>query len=96
MARATLAPLLTTHNGQGWLKRSGRMVRMKFPTQEQGHEAHLRGQGDALAGRDRDAGPWDCRSTDDVERCLAGCYQRGYGYGIQLALQRRFGDSPTA
>lgn len=69
---------------------------MKFPTSQQGHEAHMRGQDDALAGKDRDAGPWSARATDSVERCLAASYQRGYGYGVQVALQRDFGDPPTA
>ena len=69
---------------------------MKFPTEQQGHEANRRGQADALAGLDRDAGPWNPRSADSVERCLALAYQGGYGYGLQVALQRDFGDPPTA
>ena len=68
---------------------------MKFPTSQQGHEAHLRGQDDAIDGKDRDAAPWSARSADPVERCLANSYQRGYAYGVQVALQRTFGDPPT-
>ena len=67
-----------------------------FPTVEKGHQAHMRGQDDALAGLDRDAGPWSPTSSDSIERCLAICYQRGYSYGLQVALQRDYGDSPTA
>lgn len=69
---------------------------MKFPTAQQGHEAHVRGQDDALAGRDRDSGPWSPLAADGVERCLAASYQRGYAYGLQVALQGRYGDPPTA
>ena len=69
---------------------------MKYPTDEQGNTAYLRGQDDALAGADRDRAPWSATASDFTERCMAATYQRGYGYGMQLALQRRFGDLPTA
>lgn len=68
---------------------------MKFPSADQGHRAHQRGQDDALAGADRDTAPWSAKSTDSVERCLALAYQRGYGYGLQIALDRDFGNAPT-
>lgn len=69
---------------------------MMFPTKQQGHDAHVRGQDDALAGRDRDLCPWDQRAADSVERCLALSYQRGYSYGLQVAMQGRYGNPPTA
>ena len=69
---------------------------MTFPTEEQGHEATQRGIDDALAGKDRDHAPWSMRSRDSVESTLAICYQRGYAYGIQIELQRRYGDLSAA
>ena len=70
---------------------------MNTPTREQGHAAHLQGQEDALAGLDRDeACPFDRKSPDSVTRCLYAAYQRGYGYGRQVRLQRTYGPIPGA
>lgn len=67
---------------------------MNLPTQQRGHGANLRGQRDALANLDRDNGPWHPHSPSQEERALYVAYQVGYGYGMQQALQRDFGDLP--
>ncbi len=69
---------------------------MRFPTEEQGHEATQRGIDDAIAGKGRDGSPWSVRADDCVTVCLGICYQRGWSYGIQMELQRRFGEPPQA
>ena len=68
---------------------------MEMPTREQGHAAHLRGQDDGIGGIPPHAGPWDPDSAESVERTLAICYRRGYNYGRQIRLQRKYGDAPT-
>lgn len=67
-----------------------------LPTEAQGREAFQRGSDDAQAGVDRRSAPWSPTAASLAERCLAAAYQRGYGVGVQLELQRRFGDAPTA
>lgn len=70
---------------------------MKFPTREQGHAAHLRGQDAALAGIALDdANPFDPDSEDFTEGCLARSFRKGWHYGQQISLQREYGDAPTA
>lgn len=69
---------------------------MRFPTREQGHAAHLQGQDAALAGLALDdANPWH-GSQDFAEGCLARSFRKGWHYGQQIRLQRKFGDPPTA
>lgn len=69
---------------------------MKLPTKRQGQAAFSRGQDDAIAGVGRDSGPWDPFAPDIAERCLSAAYQRGYGYGLQVAIQDEYGNAPTA
>lgn len=70
---------------------------MKFPTREEGHAAHLQGQGAALAGFALDeANPWVYDSPDFTEGCLARSFRKGWHYGQQINLQRKYGDPPTA
>lgn len=67
---------------------------MKLPSDRQADAAHRRGVEDALAGLDRDRGPYR-RDGDDVQKALHVMYQRGYGVGVQQMLQRDFGNTPT-
>lgn len=69
-------------------------TRPQFPTTDQAHAANWQGQQDALAGID--ASPWDAKTGTFVEGCLAASYRRGHSLGVQMALQRDYGDPPTA